>query len=226
MLLSKSQQQHFWRKWAAVKSRLKASEYTDAQCENERHALLQRAGFNSLTRVDPRAGFDSVLAQLGAMLDDINRTIETEDKTIGEARRLRYVIKNELLRCLALYEPDAEHYLQSVIQDKIRWFKLDAPNRLPTLEDLTAKPTLKRTPPCYTLQEFPSQLEQIVMTINARLQTKRKAAGHSVCDMRNLAGLPCGCSKCARRVIARTMSPEPALVTHGESVPENDNCPF
>lgn len=210
MLLTKPQISRFWREWTAIKRQLKASGSTDAQCENERYALLQRAGFDSLTEVDTRSGFDRVLAECGAMRDDIKRTIETEDPTIGEARRLREKIRKELLRCLALYEPDAEAYLQAVLRDKIRWYKTDQPTRPPTLDDLTATPTHNRRPPCYALKERPSQLEQLMMTLNARIHAKRKAAGHTIHDMLTRAGLPCTCSQCDR---SSTRKPAPAIAS-------------
>lgn len=218
MLLTKPQTQRFWREWSAIKRQLKASGSTDAQCENERYDMLQRAGFNSLTEVDTRSGFDAVLAQLGAMRDDVARTQEISDPTIGKSRRLREKIRKELLRCLALYEPDAEAYLQAVLRDKIRWYKTDQPTRPPTLDDLTATPTHNRRPPCWALKEGPSQLEQLMMTLNARIHTKRKAAGHTIHDMLTRAGLPCACTQCDRRstrkpvpVIAREQAVTPAV---------------
>ena len=38
-----------------------------AQIDNERLAMLERAGFDSLTKVDHMAGFDRVLAELAAL---------------------------------------------------------------------------------------------------------------------------------------------------------------
>lgn len=208
MLLTKSQLSRFWREWSTV---VKKNGWDSATADQRRKALLSRAGFTSLTVVDTRAGFDRVLAELGTERDDLTRTVETEDPTIGEARRLRQVIRKDIVPCLALYEPDPEHYLQSVIEDKIRWNKTDKPTRPPTLDDLTATPVYRRVPPCFALKEFPSQLKQVLMTINARLHAKRKASGHTICDMRTLAGVPCGCAQCANTRTSRVVVPELAV---------------
>jgi hypothetical protein len=209
MNLSPDQAKRFWREWAAVKRTLKAQGKTDDECEQARYAMLNRAGFSSLTKVDRTKGFDRVLAELGALRDDLPRTRETTDPCLGEARRLRHVIRAELLPCLALYEPDPDRYLQSVIADKFRWFKTDRPTRQPTLDDLAATPNLR--PRGNTLKEFPSQLEQVLMTINARLHAKRKAAGDTVHDMLTKAGLPCTCSLC---------SVPPMILPHPAASPE------
>jgi len=70
MLLTKSQQLRFWREWSVackVQGWTKAVSWTGAQIDNERHALLARAGFDSLTKVDHLTGFDRVLAELAAL---------------------------------------------------------------------------------------------------------------------------------------------------------------
>jgi hypothetical protein len=96
MLLSKAQQARFWREWSVVcklQGWTKAQSWTGAQIDNERHALLSRAGFNSLTKVDPLKGFDRVLAELAAMTrpDDLapQLNIAEQPKT-----RLLFAIRN------------------------------------------------------------------------------------------------------------------------------------
>lgn len=222
MLLTKNQVSRFWRDWAGI---VKANGWNSATADQRRKEMLSRAGFTSLTLVDTRAGFDAVLAQLGAMRDDLTRTVEIEDRAIGEARRLRQVIRDEIVPCLALYEPDPERYLQSVIEDKIRWHKTDKPTRPPTIDDLTATPTYRRVPPCFSLKEFPSQLKQVLMTLNARTHAKRKAAGHTIHDMLTRAGLPCACAQCDRRTTrkpAPDRAPAPASVSEPACVTSQD----
>jgi hypothetical protein len=203
MLLTKSQLSRFWREWAGI---VKKNGWDSTTADQRRKDLLSRCGFTSLTLVDTRAGFDRVLAELGAERDDLKRTAEIADPTIGEARRLRQVIRAEILPCLALYEPDPERYLQAVIADKIRWSKTDKPTRPPTIDDLTATPTYRRVPPCFSLKEFPSQLEQVLMTLNARLHSKRKAHGDTIHDMRTRAGFQCSCRACTSKPV-RTSTP-------------------
>lgn len=70
MILSKSQQLRFWREWSAAcraQGWTKAQSWTGAQIDNERHALLERCGFDSLTKVDKQSGFDRVLKELATL---------------------------------------------------------------------------------------------------------------------------------------------------------------
>jgi hypothetical protein len=65
MKLSHKQLHRFWREWAAA---CRAQGWTDrAQMETERHNLLARAGFTSLTLVDPSVGLDRLLAELASL---------------------------------------------------------------------------------------------------------------------------------------------------------------
>ena len=64
MNLTPSQQHRFWSKWNAIVS---IANWTRTEAEAERHALLQRVGFSSLTLVDKLKGFDRVLAALSAI---------------------------------------------------------------------------------------------------------------------------------------------------------------
>jgi hypothetical protein len=65
MLLSKPQVSRFFREWSAIVS---AAGWPHDRAEVERHSLLARAGFDSLTRVDKLTGFDNVLAEIKAII--------------------------------------------------------------------------------------------------------------------------------------------------------------
>ncbi|MDE2099079.1 MAG: hypothetical protein KGL39_17630 [Patescibacteria group bacterium] len=223
MILSKSQQQRFWREWAAAcraQGWTRADGWSEAQIDSQRHQLLQECGFDSLTEVDRTAGFDKVLAALQTLQSLLDGALEAEDPTIGESRRIRHVIVTELLPCLALYEPSPTGYLQTVITGHIRWNKTDRPARPPTLEDLTTQPIVRREPPCYELKAGPSQLHQVLMTLTARLDAKRREFGHTVHDMRRGAGLECHCKRCAAQRAAAAEAEQ-----HPEIVPL-ENQPF
>lgn len=233
MILSKPQVQRFFREWSSAcqaQGWTSANNWTPSQVENERHALLLRAGFDSLTKVDKGAGFDRVLAELRALQDDVARTIEVDDSNIGRARRLRHVIRHELLPCLALYIEHPEDYIASIVTSLIRWTKTDRPTRPPTLDDLTADPILQRKPPCYESRRGPSQLDQVIMTISQRLCDKRREAGHSIHAMHMLSHTKCTCRPCraaaqkSKSETAPKFQPQP----HTENSPELDpaNAPF
>lgn len=176
-----------------------AAQGWDKNDRAKRLAVLSQAvnrPLSSASDLDNRADIDAVKAHLKSLTSNLAATIETLDPTIGEARRIRHIVRAEILPCLSLYESDPQGYLATIITDLIRWNKTDRPTRPPTLEDLDAKPILARKGPCHALRQSPSQLHQAMMTLNARLHSKRKAAGHTIHDMLTQAGVFCDCRKC------------------------------
>ena len=69
LLITKPQQRHFFREWSKV---VAANGWPHDKAEFERKALLRCAGFNSLTEVDPAAGFTAVLKELAAVQDNLS----------------------------------------------------------------------------------------------------------------------------------------------------------
>ncbi|MEI7733210.1 MAG: hypothetical protein WCO56_26805 [Verrucomicrobiota bacterium] len=63
MLLTKPQILRFWREWSTI---VQANKWDKKTAEEQRHLLIQRAGFQSLTQVTKKQGFDELLAQLYA----------------------------------------------------------------------------------------------------------------------------------------------------------------
>jgi hypothetical protein len=134
-----------------------------------------------------------VLAELEAMLGvSLRAGLEATDPSRNRKRNWKWLIANETLPCLAIYpneaNPDvpmgdvgAYGYLVRVMEGKSRYRKTDRPESEPSLEDFDAR-----------------TVEQIYWTLNARLNDKRKAAGHSGHEMCLAAGIPCKCAKCRR----------------------------
>lgn len=198
MNLSPEQVNLFWRLWAAA---CRAQGWTlKADQERERRALLARCGFKSLTIVDRVDGFTRVKNEIKILVKpDLQAAQESEDSLINKARNFRWVIENEILPCLGVYEPEPVAYLRTVMEEKNRWWKIDRPVCEMTLDDLDAQPIFKRNK-SGQVQEFASTLEQLLFTLTARLAAKRRAAGHSEHDMRMRAGLKCNCATiCAKR---------------------------
>lgn len=175
----------------------------------------------SASELNNTTDIDAVKAHLGMLCDHLPAAIETDHPEIGKARTLRHFIRTNLLPCLALYlqptpstpspggegwgegEPSsaAEAYLSSLITDVTRWNKIDRPGVPATLDDLDARPIIKTRNG--VPHESPSLLNQVIMTLSARIQSKRKEAGDSLHDMRTRARLECNCKQCrtpARRV--------------------------
>jgi len=139
---------------------------------------------------------------------------EGSDTAENDARILRFKIRKEIMPCLALYE-DAEQYLATVLTCLLRWNKTDRPMRAPSLDDIDARPRIgtcrtgKRKGQTY---EMKSQLAQALMTLTARVNEKRNAAGHTIHQMRTMADLPCHCAQCEpRKLRVVTMTPETDL---------------
>lgn len=156
----------------------------------------------SASELNSREDIDAVKAHLGMLADNVQMTIESDRPEIGRARRLRSAI-GEQLKCLAVYHADTGAWLASVIQDK---FKHGSRAEPLGLSDLTAVPkyfTDRRG----VLRESPSQLDQVMMTLAGAIQTKRKASGDSVHDMKIKAGVACVCKRCEMEGVERGPSP-------------------
>jgi hypothetical protein len=214
MNLTSAQQQLFWKLWAkAARAQGWDKEHgmNSAAIDAKRKAFLRDLGFNSLTEVDTRDGFSRVKRALLAMDDQIQGPLEEIQPEIESHRVNSWFIKHDLVPCLKLYLKDPWAYIEEVARDKFRG--------LVRLADLSDKPIVRLVDGAP--QEFPSQIQQLIMTLSARLNGAtglRAKAGHTVHDMRILAGLPCKCSRC-------THQPEPQEVFGTEEYDHADT-PF
>ena len=85
MLLTKPQVCRFFREWSAIVS---AAGWPHDRAEVERHSLLARAGFDSLTRVDKLTGFDSVLAEIKAIRQPSSLDAQLRQENMPRTRLL------------------------------------------------------------------------------------------------------------------------------------------
>lgn len=76
MLLTRPQQLRFFREWSKVVSE---NGWPRDQAEAERKALLRRAGFDSLTAIDPVSGFTAVLKELAAAQENLAGMLYADD---------------------------------------------------------------------------------------------------------------------------------------------------
>lgn len=153
-----------------------------------------------------------LMKELQAMLGvSIKAAQEADNLYINKARVLRNVILTELIPCLELYVADVKGYIQQIMQDKNRWWKIDRPTREMSLMDLTAEPIRRFDPKTRTMKEFPSQLDQMVYTLSSCLNGSgriyrgkksrlgfRVQAGHTLHEMKTKAGVPCDCAECTK----------------------------
>lgn len=212
MLLTDAQVKRFWRDWsAACKAQgwTRAAGLTAAQIDQHRRALIERAGFRSLTEVDRSAGFGRVLSELGILLDRVKSAVESDHPEMDSGRRKRWVVLHRILPCLGVYVHDPAAYLASILRDKTDWYRRTEHYALPlTLDELTDDPVI-RTRPDGSLDEQPSHLDQIMMTLTRVVHGYRRKAGHSIHEMCLEAGVSCDCKECATpRAHARKPQPK------------------
>lgn len=204
MNLSKAQVQTFWRLWAQAAQAqgwTREAGLNAAAINAKRKEFLARLGFDSLTKVDRTDGFTRVKNELLVLVGtSLKAGLEVNDPTLNKARNYRHLILNELSPCLGVYVADVTGYLTAIMEDKNRWWKIDRPACDITLEDLNAQPIFRRVKG--ELKEFPSQLEQLVMTLSARLNVLRNKTGDTIHEMKLKAGVPCCCRDCARSSMA------------------------
>lgn len=146
MLLTRPQLSHFWRTWSQLTKR---HHWDPVESDAQRHALLQRAGFTSLTLVDKLKGYDRVLQELAALQQPDN--LEPQLREIQMPRtRLVYAIHELANKITSTPLSGQNSYLAAVMLDKHGHLDLDR------------------------LSE--QQLEQLRNTLAARLSTKRRSA--------------------------------------------------
>lgn len=222
MLISDAQVKRFWREWSAackMQKWTRAAGLSSAQIDARRKDLLKRAGFDSLTHVDRAAGFGRVLAELGLLKTQLVAAVEHGNPSLDAARRKRWVIRNVTLRRLGVYVSDPQAYLDSIVRDKFDWRRVESGYAVPlTLDDMTDDPVIRERDG--KLVEQPSQLDQILFTLDRSIQKNRKEAGHSIHDMQIEAGLECSCAKCCRD---RKVPNGRSISTH---IPALENQPF
>lgn len=123
MLLSKDQVRRFFREWkTACENQGWTSQngWTSAQIENERHQLLDRAGFSSLTDVDRVTGFTAVLKELAILREDLSAMVRAE----SNPRRVLINSVASYARTLAVNPRDDSYdsYIRHISVDRFGTF--------------------------------------------------------------------------------------------------------
>lgn len=188
--MSKSQSAAYWRLWsAACKAQgwTKAEGMDSAAIDAKRKECLAECGFESSRDIDSGAGFSRWRALCERLCGKLSGAI-AEVRQNTPADRRRWVIRNELLPCLAIYAPPgaqdpaeyASAYLATILRDSLPW-----------------RPAGHGTGVPCTLDELDEVgLTKIMATLNARIGAKRRLAGHTQHDMLTQAGCRCRCAAC------------------------------
>lgn len=187
----------------------------------------------SASELNSREDVDRVKALLLMLADNLDAAREMDAPEEGAARRVRWVIIEERLRCLALYpveQPMGRAGAEAIVAELIKdMFNRGRRHEVMTVEDLTDGPQFYRRRGSAALHEGPSQVRRLVMRLDGLLHTNKPAAqgfrvkaGHSLHDMKTAAGVRCDCRKCCldRQPVV------PALVGAAEAGVPIENCPF
>lgn len=119
MLLTKSQQLKFWRDWNAI---VTDQSWPRAQAESERHALLHRAGFDSLTLVDKLEGYSRVLKELAILREDLGAMLRAD---ANPKRVLLFKIKELAEQINPSTKNGVNPYLGGIMLDQFGHLRLD-----------------------------------------------------------------------------------------------------
>ena len=204
MTVSSSQIQSIQRTWRQV-CKDRGWQQNDRAFRLAKFSELLGRPLDSLTHVERIAECTKLMNGLKAMLGvSVKAGIEAGDTSINDARVLRFQIVTEIVPCLELYREDVCAFMGKIMADKNRWWKIDRPVRDITIDDLDARPTIRRDS-----SPGPSQLQQLQWTLTARLNELRKASGDTIHVMKIKAGVPCACALCrGTRVAVSAGDPE------------------
>lgn len=180
--MTKSQSAAYWRLWsAACKAQgwTKADGMDSAAVDAKRKECLIECGFESSRDIDSGAGFSRWKSLCERLSGKLSGAI-AEVRKSSPADKRRWVVENEMIPCLAFYAPTgttdrrkwAEHYVGVIVRETVRTDTVD----FDRLDEV--------------------QLTRLMATLNARLGSKRRAAGHSMHDMYTGAGCRCRCAAC------------------------------
>lgn len=182
--MSPKQTQLYWREWAAVRR---------ADPQANRQALTVRAlGRAGSSKEFSNADLDKVLAVFRAVSRPAD--VDGQLRQQGQARARREHRIDEVMRCLGVYVEDVAGYVARIVADKLG---VPVDGSL-TLADVSDEPTV-RTRRDGVAYPGPSDLEQVLMTLWARVQPLRRARGHTLHEMKLAAGVPCACAKICRK---------------------------
>lgn len=184
--LTLSQKALYWRQWSAV---LRADPSAD------RHALhIAALGHDCSVKTMTNQEFDQVLAQFASVTHP--NSVDSQLRQLDQPRRrLLWKIQVEQRACLSLYVEDPDAYIDSIITDKF-----GTRRQIHHLSHHAPGPGR------------PSQLDQLLFTLAARLDIFRAQSGHTVAQMIELS-----------KPLRPQSEPTPtAELVHAS----DDNCPF
>ena len=207
MSLSKAQNLAYWRLWKSAcetQGWTREKGFDSAAVNAKRKECLSEIGFESMKDLDGGAGFTAwknLCLRLCGDLDGAIEEVRSERQPRTKSDRFRWVIRNVMIPCLALYPPPtcsdphlwATDYLNSILRNALPWRETGAGIGVPvTLDDC---------------DEF--TLKKLISTLNSRISSKRRDAGHSLHQMHIAAGVRCTCAACKKSALEKTLQTQP-----------------
>lgn len=187
--MTKPQISLYWREWSAVRR---------ARPDADRHQLhIQALGHDISHQELTNQQFNRILQEFWAISRP--NDIDAQLRQIQMPRtNLMWKIAVEQAACLHLYGKDPLPYINSIITDKFGWGR--------DLADLSEH----RSHP-----DHPSELEQLMMTLAARIDVFRRQAHHTKKDMLRLSN-PLRSQLPSAQAVSSYPEPELAPVTDAE----------
>lgn len=159
-------------------------------------AAGEHISFNSFDNAD----FDAVKKELLHLADVIPSP--TSGAVRGEKERMLWKIRNEQVKCIAVYRGNFASYINKILRDRF-----------------------KRTVDVNTLADMPTEdVRKAMMTFAGRINYLRKEAGDTIHDMKMKAKLPCDCAICQprrRAVVLIPADPSDNDLPEGVEIPES-----
>lgn len=202
--LSKPQILAYWRLWkSACESQgwTKENGFTAAQVDAKRKECLSECGVESMKDLDSSLGFSNWKNLCLRLSGSVEGALAEIRKPRTQADKLRWVILNVIVPCLAVYPPEncanaiqwATSYLDVIRKSAIPWRQMNEQCAISVpLEDLTE-----------------GDLKKLIATLNSRLSSKRRTAGDSLHDMHIKAKVRCSCAACRKSSTVRADDNEP-----------------
>lgn len=182
--MTRAQHAHYFELWANACAYQGWDRLSTKDREAKRKEIMADVfgGPKSAKDVNKDKEFGAIKARFLMLAGNVQGGVEDGKAKFDNKRRLLWVIEQKK-KLIALYQDHPDEYLHTVLRERFKRF-----NGLNSIDDLSAERT----------NEKPSQLEQLIFTLSARINDMRNDAGHTIHEMNTLARVPCAktCKAC------------------------------
>jgi len=194
-MMSPAHQKLLWSLWRnacdAQMWRSPACTLEEVEQHRKRVTLEVFGSPRSWKSINQKEEFDKLKSRLELLAGKVQGGIEDGHREYGDQRRLLWKFHEVQYKCVALYMPSPDKYLDRLLKERFKVVR-----DWTCIEDLDARPTI-RTRKDGTAYEA-SDLLLFIETLDARINVMRNAAGDTIHEMKIKAGAPCVCVECKK----------------------------